>query len=167
MKSKLSPYVIAVIALLAAVVSIVISFEKPSYVRKEILVTHGVIVPLATSGTGVGTVRTFYIDITVDGKTADSQYLIGTLTTYDEGVNGDQEIRGSNLILVLGAQANQIVIGGVSLYAPAGSTLAVGAETIRPIIGGSGLYEGAVGQVVSKNSGDNGWSHVLNITVPN
>jgi hypothetical protein len=97
---------------------------------------------------------------------ADDQYLIGTLTTLEVEVNGNEELRSSNLIFVLGGEANQVVLGGISLYPPAGETIAAGNETVRPIIGGSGLYEGAGGQVVSKNLGDEGWSHVLSITLP-
>jgi len=40
---------------------------------------------------------------------------------------------------------------------------APGTDTIRPIIGGSGEYEGAKGQVISKNLGDAGWSHILEL----
>ena len=73
---------------------------------------------------------------------ADGQYLSGTLTTLSDGVNGDEELRSANLVFVFGDEANQLVVGGISLYPPAGSTIAVGAETVRPVVGGSGIYAG-------------------------
>ena len=133
---------------------------------KEIVVTHEVIKPTFTIGIGIGTVRTFNIQIAVDGVSSTDNYLVGTLTTLAEGVKGNQELRSSNLIFVFGEEANQIVLGGISLYPAAGATLAVGAETIRPITGGSGIYKGVTGQVVSKNLGAEGWSHVLQIQLP-
>jgi hypothetical protein len=166
MKSKFLPLVLSVIALVASVVSLTSSSDESSSIAKELVVTHGVVAPTATSGSGIGTIRTFNIPIAIDGMEADDQYLIGTLTTLEVEVNGNEELRSSNLIFVLGGESNQVVLGGISLYPPAGETIAVGNETIRPIIGGSGLYEGAAGQVVSKNLGDEGWSHVLSITLP-
>lgn len=160
MKSKIN---LAVSLLAVAVV--VLGYLVVSDSIKKIVVTHGVIAPSATIGSGLGTVRTFYIPITVDGVDADGQYLTGTLTTLAEGINGDKEIRSSNLIFVFGNEANQLVIGGVALYAPAGATLVPGVETTRPIIGGSGIYMGATGEVISTNLGDQGWSHVIYVKV--
>jgi hypothetical protein len=88
---------------------------------------------------------------------------VGTLTTIGQVLNGEDEIRSANLNFVLGDISNQVVLGGVSLYPPVGATIAPGTETIRPIIGGSGEYEGARGQVISKNLGDAGWSHILEL----
>jgi len=131
----------------------------------EVTVTHAVVTPTGTTGTGPGTVRTFYIPIDVDGVSSDGQYLSGTLTTLAEGVNGGQELRSSDLIFVFGEEANQLVVGGISLYPSAGATLAIGEETVRPVVGGSGSYSGAQGEVVSTNLGDQGWSHVFRITM--
>ena len=133
--------------------------DKPTVVS----VYHQAVTPIAVSGSGVGMVRTFFLPIAVNGKAADGQYLSGTLTTLDTAMPGNQELRASNLTFVLGAEANQIVVGGVSLYPPAGATLAPGQTTIRPVLGGSGTYEGARGQVVSTNLGANGWTHVFKI----
>jgi len=156
MKSKIN----LVVALLAvAVVALGVFVMSDS--SKTIVVTHDVISPSATIGSGPGTVRTFYTPIAIDGVEGAGQYLTGTLTTLAEGINGGEEIRSSNLVFVFGDETNQIVLGGVSLYAPAGATLVPGAETTRPIIGGSGIYKGATGEVVSTNLGDQGWSHVL------
>lgn len=129
----------------------------------EVTVTHAAVTPTATTGTGLGTVRTFYVPIDVDGVSADGQYLTGTLTTLAEGGDGDQELRSSNLVFVFGDEANQLVVGGISLYPSAGATLAVGEETVRPVVGGSGSYSGARGDVVSTNLGGEGWSHVFRI----
>jgi len=156
MKSKIGVAVSLLAVAVAALGYLVISDSTT-----KIVVTHGVIAPSATIGSGLGTVRTFYIPTTVDGVDAADQYLTGTLTTLAEGINGDQEIRSSNLVFVLGDEKNQIVIGGISLYEPAGATLVPGVQTTRPIIGGSGIYKGATGEAISANFGDQGWSHEL------
>jgi hypothetical protein len=111
-------------------------------------------------------VRTFFLPIAVDGKAANGQYLTGTLTTLAENVTSGLEVRGSNLTFVFGDEANQLVVGGISLYPPAGATLAPGQRTVRPVIGGSGIYAGARGQVVSVNMGPTGWTHTFRITLP-
>ena len=133
--------------------------EKPVTVR----VYHEAVNPIAVSGTGIGTVRTFFIPIAVNGKAADGQYLTGTLTTLDTAMPGGQELRSSNLTYVFGAEKDQMVVGGVSLYPAAGPTIAAGQTTVRPVIGGSGKYSGARGQVVSTNMGANGWTHVFKV----
>jgi hypothetical protein len=129
----------------------------------EVTVTHAAVAATTTTGTGVGTVRTFYIPLEVNGLTHEEHYLSGTLTTLSEGVDGGDELRISHLVFVFGDKANQIVVGGVSLYPPAGATLAPGQETVRPVVGGSGTFDGARGEVVSTNLGDQGWSHVFRI----
>ena len=134
--------------------------------RQVVRVYHEAVVPTATSGSGIGTVRTFFIPIAVDGQAADDQYLSGTLTTLAENVSEGQEIRASNLTFVFGDEADQLVVGGISLYPAAGATLAPGTKTVRPVIGGSGKYDGARGQVVSRNYGANGWTHIFRIVLP-
>lgn len=138
--------------------------SKPKHEIVEVY--HQSVSPIATAGSGIGTVRTFFTPIAIDGVAADGQYLTGTLTTLAQGLKDNQELRGSNLTFVMGEEADQLVVGGISLYAPAGATLAPGARTVRPVIGGSGDYKGARGQVVSTNLGANGWTHVFNITLP-
>jgi hypothetical protein len=162
MKSKLLISLALIVVTVTAVLSLFLNMGG----SKEIVVTHGVVSPTSTIGSGIGTVRTFNIPIIVDGVSEIDNYLVGTLSTLAEGVKGDQELRSSNLIFVFKEEANQIVLGGISLYPAAGATIAIGVETIRPIIGGSGTYEGVTGQVVSKNLGDDGWSHVLQIKLP-
>ena len=149
----------SVIALAATVPAQAAPANKPTVVT----VYHQAVNPIAVSGSGIGTVRTFFIPLAVNGKAADGQYLAGTLTTLDTAMPDNQELRTSNLTFVLGAEANQIVVGGISLYPPAGATLAPGQTTTRPVLGGSGTYEGARGQVVSTNLGTNGWIHVFKI----
>ena len=143
----------------AVAVSPVSAADKPITVR----VYHQAVNPIAVSGTGIGTVRTFFIPIAVYGSAADGQYLAGTLTTLDTAMPGGQELRTSNLTYVFGAEKDQMVVGGVSLYPPAGATIAAGQTTIRPVVGGSGKYSGARGQVVSTNMGANGWTHVFKV----
>ncbi len=155
--------------LLASIVSIglvtavgvtpAVASEKPITVR----VYHQAVNPIAVNGTGIGAVRTFFIPIAVNGTAANGQYLAGTLTTLDTAMPSGQELRSSNLTFVLGAEKDQMVVGGISLYPQAGATLADGQTTIRPVIGGSGKYSGARGQVVSTNLGANGWTHVFKV----
>ena len=134
--------------------------------REVVRVYHQAVTPIATSGSGIGMVRTFFIPMAVDGKAADGQYLSGTLTTLAENVSDGQELRASNLTFVFGDEADQLVVGGVSLYPPAGATLAPGTKTVRPVLGGSGKYDGARGQAVSRNYGAQGWTHTFRIVLP-
>lgn len=133
---------------------------------ERVTVYHQAVDPIAVTGSGIGTVRTFFAPIAVDGKAADGQYFTGTLTTLVTGLKGNQEVRASNLVFVIGDEANQLVIGGISLYPAAGATIAAGTKTTRPIIGGSGIYAGATGEVVTTNLGADGWTHVFLIQRP-
>lgn len=128
-----------------------------------ITVAHAPVTPTSVSGSGLGTVRTYYVPITVVGTTPQTGYMSGTLTTIATGQPNNQELRASNLTFVVGSEPNQLVVGGLSLYPADGATLAVTQSTIRPIIGGSGIYRGARGQVESTNLGDQGWRHVFRI----
>jgi hypothetical protein len=134
--------------------------------REVIRVYHQAVQPIATSGSGVGTVRTFFIPMAVDGKSADNYYLTGTLTTLTTGMADGSELRASNLIYVFGDEADQLVVGGISLYPPSGATLPPGAKTVRPVVGGSGRFNGATGQVISRNYGADGWTHTFQIVLP-
>lgn len=134
--------------------------------REVVRVYHEAVTPIATSGSGIGMVRTFFIPIAVDGKAADGQYLTGTLTTMAENVSNGQELRASNLTFVFGEEADQLVVGGISLYPPAGATIAPGTKTVRPVLGGSGKYDGATGQLISRNYGPAGWTHTFRIVLP-
>lgn len=156
---------VALIAVLAVFVAVPANAAqaKPDVIVK---VYHQPVTPTAVIGSGLGTVRTFFAPIAVNGTSADDQYITGTLTTVAQGVADGLEVRTSNLAFVIGGEQNQLVVGGVSLYAPAGATIAAGARTIRPIIGGSGKYEGATGEVVSTNLGANGWTHVFRVFLP-
>ena len=152
----------AVLFALTALVAVPAHADTTEVVR----VYHQAATSISTTGSGVGAVRTFFIPIAVDGKSANGQYLTGTLTTFAENVSGGLEVRGSNLTFVFGEEANQLVVGGISLYPPAGATLAPGQRTVRPVIGGSGEYFGARGQVVSVNMGSAGWTHTFRIVLP-
>lgn len=134
--------------------------------REVIRVYHQAVAPIATSGSGIGTVRTFFIPMAVNGKAGDGYYLTGTLTTLTGAMADGSELRASNLIYVFGAEADQLVVGGISLYPPADATLPPGAKTVRPVVGGSGRYDGATGQVISRNYGPDGWTHTFRIVLP-
>lgn len=131
-----------------------------------VTVYHQPVTTTSVTGSGLGTVRTFFAPIAVNGTAADGQYLTGTLTTITQGLPGNQEVRASNLVFVFGSMENQLVVGGASLYPAAGATLAVGERVVRPVIGGSGTYAGAAGQAISTNLGDAGWTHVFRIRIP-
>lgn len=134
--------------------------------REVVRVYHQAVQPIATSGSGVGTVRTFFIPMAVDSKAADGYYLTGTLTTLATDMADGYEIRASNLIYVFGNEADQLVVGGISLYPPSDATLPPGSRTVRPVVGGSGRYDGATGQVISRNYGAQGWTHTFRIVLP-
>lgn len=134
--------------------------------REVIRVYHQAVSPIATSGSGIGTVRTFFIPMAVNGKAGDGYYLTGTLTTLTGGMTDGSELRASNLIYVFGDEADQLVVGGISLYPPADATLPPGARTVRPVVGGSGRYDGATGQVISRNYGADGWTHTFRVVIP-
>lgn len=133
--------------------------------RETIRVYHEPVSPTVISGSGVGEVRTFFIPIAVNGVAQDGQYLSATLTTMATNMPGNQELRASNLNFVFGAEEDQIVVGGVSLYPPTGATLAPGTKTVRPVLGGSGKYDGARGQLISRNYGADGWTHTFRVTI--
>ena len=128
-----------------------------------ITVKHAPVTPTSVQGSGIGTVRYFTIPITVGKQQGAEWFMVGTLTTLSIDAAAGKEVRSSNLNLVLGSIEHQLVIGGVSYYASAGSTLDVGGQTIRPVIGGSGKYSGARGSVTSTNLGAAGWTHVFKI----
>jgi len=130
---------------------------------RTVTVTHGAVAPTLIQGEGLGAVRTFFIPTTVKGKSGPQYYLTGTLTTVAVGMPNDQELRTSNLTFVFGDEANQIVVGGISLYPASSATLTTGQKTIRPVLGGSGTYDGARGYVLSTNRGADGWTHVFHL----
>jgi len=130
---------------------------------QTVVFRHGVVAPTGTQGSGLGMVRFFTIPGTVDGRAGVASYLTGTLTTIALEPAQNRDVRASNLVLVVGGEQNQIVIGGISIYPSDGSTLAPGAKVVRPILGGTGLYNGARGSVVSENLGDRGWIHTFRI----
>ena len=159
-------------ALIATVALVGVSVPAHAATAKKgngittVTVYHQAVTPTAVIGSGLGTVRTFFIPTAVNGVAADGQYLAATLTTVVEGMPGNQEVRASDLVFVFGDPADQLVVGGVGLYPAAGATIAPGTRIVRPVIGGSGRYAGAVGEAISTNLGANGWTHVFKIRIP-
>jgi hypothetical protein len=133
--------------------------------RTTVTITHAPLAPTAVIGTGLGAVRTFYVPIRVNGKASPVSFLTATLTTTAVGLADNTELRASDLVFVVGREANQLVVGGTSRYPSDGGTLAAGQRTVRPVVGGSGIYDGARGSVVSVNLGERGWRHVFTIQV--
>lgn len=153
--------VIAFSVALVATAPATVAAEKPVVV----VVTHAPLAPTAVLGTGLGTVRTFYVPVRVDGKSRPGSYLTGTLTTIATGLENNRELRAANLVIAVGSDDNQLVIGGLSVYPADGSTIAPGQRATRPVIGGSGIYDGARGSVTSTNLGERGWRHVFRVTI--
>lgn len=132
--------------------------------QSTLTITHAPVTPTSITGSGLGTLRTYYAPTTVTGRNSRSGYMSGTLTTIATGLVDGQEARAANLVFVVGSEPNQLVVGGLSLYSTDGNTLLSGQSTVRPIIGGSGIYSGARGSVTSTNLGDAGWRHVFRFT---
>ncbi len=155
------------VAALALVLGLSLVGAAPASARERVeivTITHAPTAPTAVVGTGLGTVRTYYVLTAVNGrKSPASGYMSGTLTTIATGLSDNKELRSSNLVFVVGSESNQLVIGGLSLYNTDLSTIAAGTTTVRPIIGGSGIYSGARGTVVTTNLGDQGFRHVFRL----
>lgn len=161
------PFVRLLAAALAVVLGLTLAGASPAAAKERrttVTITHAPTAPTAIVGTGLGTVRTYYVPITVAGRQPQTGYMSGTLTTIATGLADAQELRGSNLVFVVGSEPNQLVVGGLSLYSTDVNTLSTGQSTIRPIIGGSGIYAGARGDVKTTNLGDAGWRHVFRFT---
>jgi hypothetical protein len=139
--------------------------QAPAKTFKErtVEVLHPAVTPTAVVGSALGTVRTWFTPMTVNGASAPGHYMTGTVTTVAVEPSDGSEWRTSNLVFVFGSEPDQLVVGGVSTYPSTSATIAVGSQTVRPIIGGSGRYNGARGQVVSTNLGADGWTHVFRV----
>ena len=157
---------VATVALVGAAMPAQAAPAKKGDGITTVTVYHQAVTPTSVNGTGLGTVRTFFVPTAVNGTAADGQYLAATLTTVVEGMPGNQEVRASDLVFVFGRPEDQLVVGGVGLYPTAGATIAPGARIVRPVVGGSGRYAGAVGEAISTNLGANGWTHVFKIRIP-
>ena len=157
---------ITTVALVGASAPAQAATDKKSNGITTVTVYHEAVSATSVNGTGLGTVRTFFIPTAVNGTPGDGQYLAATLTTVVEGMPGNQEVRASDLVFVFGNTDDQLVVGGVALYPAAGATIAPGVRIVRPVVGGSGKYAGAVGQAISTNLGANGWTHVFKIRIP-
>lgn len=173
LRTRLLPFGMLRFRALAASVAVALSISiaagaAPALAAETpvvVVITHAPLAPTAVLGSGLGTVRTFYVPARVNGKASAGSYLTGTLTTIAVGLENNRELRSANLVVVVRAEANQLVIGGLSAYPADGSTIAPGQRTTRPVIGGSGIYDGARGSVTSTNLGEAGWRHVFRITI--
>lgn len=162
-------YVVRLLAVLLAVVATVGLTAPATAVpadkrgdKQVVRVWHAPVTPTTISGSGLAAVRTYFTPITVDGV-ATGGYLTGTLTTVAYEASTDTEWRTSNLVFVMGALADQVVVGGVLTYPPASATLTTGTPYVRPVLGGAGAYAGARGYVTSVNRGADGWLHVFHL----
>src|SRR4051812_47556370 len=118
------------------------------------------------TGASLDDTRTYFLPITHPGSSTAIGYMTGTTTTVavDEPSAG-MELRTANLVFVIGAAANQIVVGGVGIYPAGAPALAVKSVTVRPVIGGSGVYAGARGWCVTTHLANDTWTHVFHVTL--
>lgn len=162
------PIVRPLVTALVVVLGLSLMGAAPASARERVeivTITHAPTAPTAVVGTGLGTVRTYFVPTAVSGRKAPTTgYMSGTLTTIATGFPNGQEARSANLVFVVGSEPNQLVIGGLSLYNTDLSTIAAGTTTVRPVVGGSGIYSGARGTAVTTNLGDQGWRHVFRLT---
>jgi hypothetical protein len=127
--------------------------------------TNSVFVDAAPAGPSVGDVRSFYLPLTKPKGTTAIGYLTGTLTTiWMDKPSAGMELRSSNLIFVVGAAQNQIVLGGIGAYPQAAPTVAAKSTLIRPVVGGSGAYAGAHGWCLTTHYADDTWTHTFHLT---
>lgn len=161
------PLVRPILAALAVVLGLSLIGAAPAAAKERVSVvtiTHAPTAPTAVVGSGLGTVRTYYVPTAINGRKAPTTgYMSGTLTTIATGLADTKELRAANLVFVVGSEPNQLVVGGLSIYNTDLSTIAAGTTTVRPVIGGSGIYSGARGTVVTTNLGDQGWRHVFRL----
>ena len=119
-----------IIAALAVVLGLSLIGAAPASAKEQrtvVTITHAPTSPTAVIGTGLGTVRTYYVPTAVTGKKSPTTgYMSGTLTTIATGLANGQELRASNLVFVVGSEPNQLVVGGLSLYNTDLSTIAAG-----------------------------------------
>jgi hypothetical protein len=140
--------------------------QTPIAKKRETIVRiwHPPVTPTAVLGSGLGTVRTWFSPIAVDGVSAPGQLMTGTITTVAIDAAAGIEWRTANLVFVVGEQADQLVVGGMWTYPAAGATITADTTTVRPVVGGSGTYASAKGYVVTTNMGATGWSYVFHLT---
>ena len=130
-----------------------------------VTITHAPTAPTAVVGTGLGTVRTYFVPTAVSGRKAPDDRLHERHPHHHRhrshrrpgGARCQPRLRGR-------LRAEPAGHGGLSLYNTDLSTIAAGSRTVRPIIGGSGIYSGARGTAVSTNLGDQGFRHVFRFT---
>lgn len=125
---------------------------------------HPPVSPTSVSGSGLGTVRTYFTPMTVNGSAVGGGYMTGTLTTVAADAASQIEWRTSNLVFVMDASnVNQVVVGGVLPYSSTSAVLGIGQTFVRPVLGGSGAYAYVTGYVASVNRGADGWLHVFHL----
>lgn len=133
-------------------------------------VAHGpVILPVVDAlpaGPSVGDLRTVWTPLTRPGRTKVVGYLSGSLLTValDRPTQG-YELRTSNLVFVVGAAADQIVVGGIAAYLSRAPTFARRTVTVRPVTGGSGAFAGARGWCRTIHYADGRWTHTFVLTL--
>lgn len=162
-----------VVATAASAVLVVTGTAGAAKSKESVLtVAHGPVtasnsqlVDTAPAGPSVGDLRSYYLPLTRAGGTAAIGILTGTLTTlWVDKPSAGLETRSSNLIFVVGAAANQIVLGGIGTYPQSAPTVPQQSTLVRPVLGGSGRYAGARGWCLTTHYANNTWTHTFHLT---
>lgn len=145
-----------------AALAVPMGASAASQSKSEIVrVWHPPVTATSVTGSGLGTIRTYFTPTTINGVAGG--LMTGTLTTTAINATAGFEWRTSNLVFVMDTPQSQLVVGGALTYPTGASTFSAGTTDVRPIIGGSGRYDGATGYVTSTNNGANGWLHVFHV----
>lgn len=127
-------------------------------------VSHGktpdpVYVDLGTPGDSVGDQRIWNFSGQSDDRQSVVMDWLMTTTRLADG-KVELERRVALGIFTFGQDgADSLLIQGVGLYPPAGSTVKVDTSLERAVIGGTGKFSGASGSVVSIHLDDGTWKH--------
>jgi hypothetical protein len=150
---------------LAAAIVVPVSLAASSQ-PSVVIVSHGpvklVYTDLGASGPSVGDVHS--ANVPARGPGGKPARVLGTLTTVAENTPArGREIRTAKLVFLFSRPADQIEIGGASVYSSVAQTRPKRSTTIRPIVGGSGAYAGASGWAETIHFANGSWEHRLHL----
>jgi hypothetical protein len=139
-----------------------------AHAGSTLTVVHGEVatptyIDLGAAGQSVGDQRIWHYD-GQDDKSAKVTMDWVMTTTATTNTPGEFESRITLGIFTFASGAqDRILLQGIGLYPPSGSTLKAQTTLERAIIGGSGQFSGASGSVVSTHLDDGTWKHEFRI----
>ena len=144
------------------------AFAVSAHAESTFTVTHGQVptptyIDLGDSGQSVGDQRIWHYDGQDDknGKVTMDWVMTTTATANKPEILESRITLG---IFSFSTEAkDRILIEGIGLYPPSGSTLKADVTLERAIIGGTGRFAGASGSIVSTHLDDGTWKHVFRI----